>query len=157
MCRAMSVRMERWCGTGECTGWVRPAFVNVWRCIGSVNAGQWSVSLDRVGPRCWIDLWKESLPPLLCGSRDKLYTPDAPQQPERHHLLHSSSPGFRHVQKREPSFPKHPANQDCNKVTREHAVRNEGSGDEEEHPRESHGGETDSTQESFSHLCVHCS
>lgn len=34
-------------------------------------------------------------------------------------------------------------------------MRNEGRGDYEEHPRESHGRETDSTQEPFGHFCVH--
>lgn len=155
MCRAMSMRIERWCGTGQRTGWIRPAFVNPGCSIGSADAGQWSVSLDWVGARCWIDLWKKGLPPLLCWSRNKLNTPDAPQQPERYHPLQSASPGFRHVQKRRPSFPIHPPNQDGNNVTGEHTVRNEGSGDHEKHPRESHGGETDSTQESFGHFCVH--
>lgn len=100
-------------------------------------------------------MWKQGLPPLLCGSGDERNTADAPQQPERRHLLQKASSGLRHVQKREPSSTIHPPNQDGDDITGQHTVRDEGSGDYEEHPGEGHGGETDSTQKSFGHLCVH--
>lgn len=111
--------------------------------------------MNWVRPRCWVDLWEQGLPPLLRGRRDKRNPPNVLQQPERHQLLHNTSPGFRHGQKREPSFAIHPARQDGNHIAEEHTARNKGSGDEEKRPRQRNGGETDPTQEAFSHLCVH--
>lgn len=123
--------------------------------VGSVDAGQRGISLDRVRPWSGIDLWEQGLPPLLCGSGDELNTADAPQQPERRRLLQKASSGLGHVQKREPPFTVHPPNQDGDDVAGQHAVRDEGSGDDEEHPGQGHGGETDSAQKGFGHLCVH--
>lgn len=152
---AMPVRVDGRRGTGQSTGRFRPAFVNIGPVVGSANAGRWSVSLNRVGPGCWIDMWKEGLPPLLYGSRDKHHSSDAPQPPKRRRLLQSARPGLRHVQKRRPPFAIQPPDQDAHDVTGEHTVGNQDRGDDEEHPREGHGGEGDSAQESFGHFGVH--
>lgn len=100
-------------------------------------------------------MWKKGLPPLFCGGGDESDAADPPQQLEKHRLLDDGSPGLRQVDEGKPSFPIHAPNQDGNDVTGKHTERNEGSGDYEEHPRESHGGEADSTQEAFSHFSVH--
>lgn len=49
----------------------------------------------------------------------------------------------------------HPPNQDGDDVAGEHAVRDEGGGEEEQHPGQSQGGEADPTQEASGHLSVH--
>lgn len=102
--------------TLHCAGGVWPALVHL--CCVVMDAGHRSVSLDRVGSRCRVDLWQQSLPPLLCRSRDEHNTTDAPQPSEKNCLLQNSCPGLRHIQQREPAFTKHPPDQDGDDITR---------------------------------------
>lgn len=99
-------------------------------------------------------MWQNSLPALLGGRGDEHDAADPPQQPEEQHLLQDGGPRFGHVQQGATPSPIHTPDRDGDDVAGQHAERNQGGGDHEEHPGESRGGETHSAQEAFGHLGV---
>lgn len=142
-----------WCVPGPTEGAkVLPAFMHSWCCMGTTNAGQWSITLDRVGSRTGVDLWEQSLPPLLHRCRDEGDSPDGFQEPEGDDLLQDCSSGLGHVQQGEPAGAKRQPDQDGDDVAGQHAAGDEGGADHEEREGQSHRWEAEPTHEASGHL-----